>query len=124
MLNGILRRQTSFAIFLALIFAVLIFVFSGSNLLHAQESQDLSESHRKVVSRVAPVYPSLARTMNIHGSVKVEAVVTPGGVVKTTEIKGGHPVLVQSALNAVAKWKWEPAAKETRELVVIQFNSE
>ena len=42
--------------------------------------------------------------------------------VKSVEIKGGHPVLAKSAENAVSKWKWESAARETRQLVEIQFN--
>jgi TonB family protein len=62
--------------------------------------------------------------LNLHGNVKLEALVEPNGTVKTAEVKGGHPVLVQAALNAVYKWRWEPAAKDSHELVVVQFNPE
>lgn len=85
-------------------------------------AQDSPDSHRKLVTRINPEYPSLARTLNVRGVVRVEAVVAPNGQVKTTEIKGGHPVLVQAALNAVNKWRWEPGPKETHELVVLEFN--
>ena len=64
----------------------------------------------------------MARTMNLKGNVKVEVVVGPSGTVKSVEIKGGHPALAKSAENAVFKWKWESAARETRELVEIKFN--
>jgi outer membrane biosynthesis protein TonB len=66
----------------------------------------------------------MARTMNLKGSVKVEVVVVvgPSGAVKSVEVKGGHPVLAKSAENAVFKWKWESAERETRELVEIRFN--
>ena len=37
--------------------------------------QDQTEGNRKVVNRVAPLYPSMARTMNLRGSVKAEALV-------------------------------------------------
>lgn len=85
-------------------------------------AQETPESTRKIVNRVVPTYPEMARTMNLKGNVKVEAVVAPSGAVKSVEIKGGHPVLAKSAENAVSKWKWESAARETRELVEIKFN--
>jgi outer membrane biosynthesis protein TonB len=57
--------------------------------------------------------------MNLKGNVKVEVVVGSSGAVKSVEIRGGHPVPAKSAENAVFKWKWESAARETRELVEI-----
>lgn len=86
------------------------------------DAQTATESARKVVNRVVPAYPDMARSMNLKGNVKVEVVVGPGGAVKSVEIKGGHPVLAKSAENAVFKWKWESAARETRELVEIKFD--
>src|SRR5215475_4320281 len=52
-------------------------------------AQDFSDSHRKMVNRVVPAYPSLAQKMGISGSVKIEAVVGPNGTVKATGILGG-----------------------------------
>ena len=86
------------------------------------DAQIAPESARKVVNRVAPEYPDVARTMNLKGNVRVEVVVGPSGAVKSVAIKGGHPVLAKSAENAVFKWKWESAARETRELVEIKFD--
>jgi TonB family protein len=86
---------------------------------HAQET---SEGNRQVVSRVSPQYPSLARGMRLQGSVKVEAVVAPDGFAKTVAIKGGHPLLAQAAHDAVQKWKWVSAPKETHELIEVKFN--
>ena len=86
------------------------------------DAQVAPESARKVVNRVVPAYPAMARTMNLKGNVKVEVVVGRSGAVKAVEVKGGHPVLAKSAENAVFKWKWESAARETRELVEITFN--
>jgi len=80
-----------------------------------------AETGRKVVSKVTPAYPSLARDMHISGNVRVEAVVAPSGKVKLVEIKGGHPVLAQAAADAVSRWKWEPASRESRETVELRF---
>jgi TonB family protein len=86
--------------------------------------QEPSESGRKIVNRVSPQYPEIARTMNLAGSVKAEALVEPNGVVKSVEVKGGHPVLVRAAQDAIYKWKWAPAAHETREAIEVKFNPE
>jgi TonB family protein len=83
--------------------------------------QEQSESNRKVVTRVIPQYPEMARTMNLKGSVRAEAVVHPNGTVKSVEVKGGHPVLVRAAQDAIYKWKWAPSSHETREPIEINF---
>jgi TonB family protein len=80
-----------------------------------------TEGSRQVVTRVNPQYPNLARGMKLQGSVKVEAVVAPDGSAKTVEIKGGHPLLAQAAHDAVQKWKWVPAPKQTVELIEVKF---
>jgi TonB family protein len=88
----------------------------------ALAQQDHSESSRKVVSKPEPAYPSLARRMGISGTVRIEALVAPNGSVKSTSIIGGHPVLAQSAQDAVRKCKWEPASHETKEIVILNFH--
>ncbi|MGP0018351.1 MAG: energy transducer TonB [Candidatus Sulfotelmatobacter sp.] len=80
-------------------------------------------SKRRLLERVAAPYPALARNMGLAGIVKVEVLVAPDGTVKTVDIKGGHPVLAQSAVNAVRRWKWEAAAHESREVVEVKFSA-
>ena len=85
-------------------------------------AQTETESKRKVVNRVMPSYPDLARNMRIKGVVRIEAVVAPSGQVKATHIVGGHPLLAQSAEDAVHKWRWESSPAETKELVEVKFD--
>lgn len=87
-------------------------------------AQQPGGSGRKLVNRVVPVYPPLARTMNIRGTVRLDATVLANGTVKTVELKGGHPVLAQAAENAIRKWKWEPATRESREPIEFHFDPE
>lgn len=96
----------------------------GSTLAVAQSSSAAPPPDRKVASKVAPVYPELAKKMHLHGVVKVEAVVRPNGAVKTTRVLGGNPVLVDAALDAVGKWKFEAAQAETTEVVQVTFDTE
>lgn len=91
------------------------------NLAHAQNTTVSSSSERKVSSRVAPVYPELAKKMHIHGIVKLEVIVRSNGSVKSSRVLGGNPVLVEAAQDAVSKWKFEPAQGETTEIVQIGF---
>ncbi len=104
--------------------AVTLLLCSWLSLLATKSSfaQEQVESKRKVATRVIPVYPNTARNMNLRGTVKVEALVAASGMVKSIEVKGGHPLFAQAAQDAVRHWKWEPAAHETRELVEINFN--
>ena len=83
-----------------------------------------SSAQRKVITRVAPVYPELARKLHMQGVVKVEAVVRTNGTVKETRVLGGNPVLVEPARDAVRKWKFEPGPSETTELVQLKFAPE
>ena len=79
---------------------------------------------RKVMVKTAAVYPTLAKSMNIHGVVKLTAVVLPNGAVKSVDVKGGHPLLTQSAVTAVGHWKFEPESHETTELIEVKFDTE
>jgi TonB family protein len=94
-------------------------------LLHLHSgAQDAFDSGRKVLIKAPAIYPTLARSMNIHGVVKVEAQVAPNGTVKNVEVKGGHPLLTQSAVTAVGHWKFEPSPHETKELIEIKFDQQ
>jgi TonB family protein len=107
-------RRTPVAVFLLWLAALgLALSVSGE--------QGPGEGTRKIVNRVTPQYPSMARILNLRGNVKAEAVVEPNGLVKSVEVKGGHPVLVRAAEDAIYKWKWAPAAHETREPIEFRF---
>ncbi|MGA8621510.1 MAG: energy transducer TonB [Candidatus Sulfotelmatobacter sp.] len=77
---------------------------------------------REVVEKVAPVYPDLAKRMHLAGVVKLEVVVRANGNVKSTRIVAGNPVLIQSATDAVRKWKFEAASEETTGIVELMFD--
>ena len=77
---------------------------------------------RPVKSRVAPVYPEIAKRMKIAGEVKVEATVDASG--KVTEVKAisGNHMLAVAAEDAVRKWKFESGAGESKVNVAVNFN--
>jgi TonB family protein len=75
---------------------------------------------RKVITRVTPAYPEMARRMGLQGTVKVRVVIGADGQVKDTRVVGGSPLLVESTLDAVKRWKYAPASSETT--AVLEFN--
>ncbi len=76
---------------------------------------------RKPKTKVAPVYPDVARRMNIEGTVKLAVVVSPNGTVKSSKAVGGHPLLVNAAVTAMKQWKFEPAPNESSGIVEFKF---
>jgi TonB family protein len=102
-----------------ILLAVLAATGSGVAPVRAQDVQ--TEMTRRVKSKVQPVYPELARKMNLTGTVKVEVVVAPNGTVKEAKVVGGPPVLANAALDAARKWRFEPAAGESSGIVNFKF---
>jgi TonB family protein len=86
------------------------------------QAQEAGEGSRKVLVQTPATYPTLARSMNIRGTVKLQAHVAPNGTVKSIDVVGGHPLLTQSAVTAVGHWKFEPGSKETKESIEIKFD--
>jgi TonB family protein len=113
------RRKRLFWVPLLAVFAT-VFAFPPQP-LRAQEKEN-AETKRKVKTQVNPVYPDLARRMNVHGKVKLQVTVAPDGSVKTIHALGGHPILVGASQDAVRQWKFEPAAKETIQIVEVNFD--
>ncbi|MGB0014816.1 MAG: energy transducer TonB [Candidatus Sulfotelmatobacter sp.] len=108
-----LRRMGTLLALLALLAGV------GTFGVRAQNND--TEIVRRAKSKVQPEYPELARKMNITGTVKVQVVVSPNGTVKEAKVVGGHPVLAGAALDAVRKWRFEPAPGESTGVVDFKF---
>ncbi|MFZ0293900.1 MAG: energy transducer TonB [Candidatus Sulfotelmatobacter sp.] len=108
-----LRRMGTLLALLALLAGV------GTFGVRAQNND--TEIVRRAKNKVQPEYPELARKMNITGTVKVQVVVSPNGTVKEAKVVGGHPVLAGAALEAVRKWRFEPAPGESTGVVDFKF---
>jgi len=61
-----------------------------------------------LVRKVQPAYPPLARQARIQGQVLLRAVISKDGSIENLQLVSGHPMLVQSALDAVKQWKYRP----------------
>jgi TonB family protein len=100
--------------------ALAITLLLSGGLVLAQQSMS-DEGKRKVKYRVNPQFSELARKMNISGKVRIEVVIAPDGHVKSSKPIGGHPVLVQSCLDAIKDWKFDSAPEETTQVIEFEF---
>lgn len=80
-----------------------------------------AQSSRKVRIAVQPEYPELAKKNNISGTARVQATIAPDGTVKEVKGLGGNPVLLQVAIEAVKKWKYEPSQNESSAILRFDF---
>ncbi|MEE8352759.1 MAG: energy transducer TonB, partial [Rhodospirillales bacterium] len=66
-----------------------------------------------------PEYPKRARRRGYEGRVLIRAIVTPMGVVDSTEIvqSSGHDILDRAAIRAVRRWRFTPATRDGKTVV-------
>jgi TonB family protein len=79
------------------------------------------DSARKITKKVTAAYPVIARKLLLSGTVRLAAVVAAAGQVKSTEVLGGHPLLVAAAMDAAKKWTYQSADRDSREVMVFTF---
>ena len=61
-----------------------------------------------IITQTKPEYPPLARQARIQGTVVLHAIIDKEGRVSQLEVVSGHPLLVQSAIEAVKQWRYKP----------------
>jgi len=63
---------------------------------------------KKLVRKVAPAYPPLAKANHIEGTVTIEALVGLDGRVLKLRVENGPPELVSAAVKAARQWEYKP----------------
>ena len=87
----------------------------------SSQTAQAQTSTRKIKVSVPPEYPELARKMNIQGVARVLLTVASDGRVTGVKELGGNPVLVAALVQAVRKWKYEAADRESEIEVRFEF---
>jgi protein TonB len=80
----------------------------------------------KLISSVAPVYPSVAKSQHVSGDVLIDALIDANGHVTTMKAISGPALLQQAAKDAVHQWKYQPATLDGKPVpmhltVTLQF---
>lgn len=90
-------------------------LFACGTMLHAEG--------RRVMHKMPPAYPAIAKTLHVGGAVMVRATVNPAGDVVEVKAEGGNKLFAQPAEDAVKKWKFERGSVQTVELVEVVFDT-
>jgi protein TonB len=61
-----------------------------------------------LVRKVEPVYPPIAKTAHISGTVVLHAIIGKDGSVANLEFVNGPPLLMKSAMDAIKQWRYKP----------------
>ncbi len=62
----------------------------------------------RLVHKVPPQYPTVAKLRGIQGTVRLEALIGTDGKMKHLRVLAGDPMLVKPSLDAVKKWRYKP----------------
>ncbi len=62
----------------------------------------------KIIRKVAPVYPELAKSARVQGVVHLAAVIGKDGTVQELHSLGGPALLIQAAMDAAKGWIFQP----------------
>lgn len=116
-MNDVPLRNPGSRWILSSLWAVLLLVIIPFTWCKPASAQD----GRKVKVSVQPAYPELARKNKIQGMTRLQVVIAPDGAVKDIKVLGGNPVLVEASVEAVKKWKYEPASEETTAILKFEF---
>jgi len=61
-----------------------------------------------LIRQVRPAYPAMAVAAHVQGAVVLSAVISRRGTIENLCLMSGHPLLVQSAMDAVRQWRYQP----------------
>lgn len=73
----------------------------------------------KLVRKVDPIYPELARRARVSGIVLLQVTVDERGMVGTVRLIRGNPLLNQAAIDAVRQWRYSPTLLNGEPVTVI-----
>jgi len=73
----------------------------------------------KLIRKVIPVYPALARSIRISGVVHLIGTIAKDGTIRNLQLVNGHPMLAQAAISAVEQWVYEPTLLNGEPVEVI-----
>jgi len=111
-------KKSPFALRLA---AVKLFQAAALALVVTMAIPAFSAGDRAVKSKVAPIYPDLARRMKIEGVVVVEATVEASGQVSAAKTVSGNLILAPAAEDAVKQWRFESGPGTAKVTVDVSF---
>jgi protein TonB len=73
----------------------------------------------KIIRKVVPIYPTLAKAARVSGTVHLLGVVAKDGTIQKLQVLSGPPLLVQAAVDAVKQWVYRPTLLDRQPVEVV-----
>ena len=78
-----------------------------------------------LIHRIQPLYPPLAKSARVQGTVEFTAIISQDGRVEHLQLVRGHSLLVNAARDAILQWRYQPTllnGKPTEVITQITVN--
>jgi protein TonB len=73
----------------------------------------------KLIFRPTLEYPVIAKLAHIQGTVLLRAIIGKDGTIQDLKVVSGHPLLVRAAMEAVARWRYQPTLLDGEAVEVV-----
>lgn len=73
----------------------------------------------KLIKQVMPVYPPIAKSARISGTVHLMGTISKDGSIRNLQVVDGPPLLVKAALEAVRQWVYRPTLLSNEPVEVL-----
>lgn len=110
------RKATGQLYAFRLLLGFCLFVVTTS--LQAQEALSQQQIASHLMSWVPPIYPAIAQAAQVQGDVVIEVEIAPEGLVRSTQIVSGPPMLRQATSDALKQWRYRPFRKGNETVAV------
>jgi protein TonB len=62
----------------------------------------------KLLRQIQPVYPQIAKTAHVSGTVILHAIIAKDGTIQELTYQSGPALLMRAAMDAVHEWRYQP----------------
>jgi len=75
-----------------------------------------------IIKKVEPIYPPLARTARLQGTVVLDAIIRKDGTVSNvTVVRSANAIFDKSAMNALRQWRFSPGQQDVIMSLTVHF---
>ena len=79
-----------------------------------------SVQSQKLISKVTPIYPPIAKSARVQGTVTLQATIGTDGTVQNLQlVSADSPLLVEAAMDAVKQWVYQPTLLNGNPVAVV-----
>jgi periplasmic protein TonB len=75
-----------------------------------------------IIKKVEPLYPPMAKTARLQGTVVLDAIILKDGTVSNVSVvKSANPMFDKAAMNALSQWRFSPSQQDVIMSLTVHF---